>query len=66
MRCACVDIGSNTTRLLVAADDDGRLRTVHVERDFVPLAPAAAGASVPSRVVRRLAAVVGRQAVAAR
>ena len=28
MNCACVDIGTNTTRLLVAERDGGRLREV--------------------------------------
>jgi exopolyphosphatase/guanosine-5'-triphosphate,3'-diphosphate pyrophosphatase len=66
MHCACVDIGSNTTRLLVAAGEGGRVRAVHVEREFVPLAPAAAGLTVAPGVVRRLAAVVARQAAVAR
>ncbi len=34
MRCACIDIGSNTTRLLVAEHASGRLRAVHEERVF--------------------------------
>lgn len=34
MRCACVDIGSNTTRLLVADCDDDGLREVEVRRVF--------------------------------
>lgn len=33
-RLACVDIGSNTTRLLVADREDGRLSWVHQERAF--------------------------------
>lgn len=38
MRCACVDIGANTTRLLVAEPAGaGGLRTVHAERQFSPL-----------------------------
>jgi exopolyphosphatase/guanosine-5'-triphosphate,3'-diphosphate pyrophosphatase len=32
--CACIDIGSNTTRLLVAEPDDGRLREVLQQRAF--------------------------------
>ena len=34
MRRACIDIGSNTTRLLVADCDEGRLLEVHQERAF--------------------------------
>ncbi|MBI5104813.1 MAG: hypothetical protein HZB46_07490 [Solirubrobacterales bacterium] len=40
MRCACVDIGSNTTRLLVAEPDPGHagvLRVVEAERAFLRL-----------------------------
>jgi exopolyphosphatase/guanosine-5'-triphosphate,3'-diphosphate pyrophosphatase len=66
MRCACVDIGSNTTRLLVAARVGGRTRAVHVERAFVALAPAAAGAAVGEDAVTRVAAVVARQVAVAR
>ena len=39
MRCACVDIGTNTTRLLVAERDDGRLREVVAVRRFLRLVP---------------------------
>jgi exopolyphosphatase/guanosine-5'-triphosphate,3'-diphosphate pyrophosphatase len=66
MRCACVDIGSNTTRLLVAASEGGRTRAVHAERAFVALAPAAAGAAVGDDAVARVAAVVALQAAVAR
>ena len=38
MRHACIDIGSNTTRLLVADCVDGRLTEVHQERAFTYLA----------------------------
>jgi exopolyphosphatase/guanosine-5'-triphosphate,3'-diphosphate pyrophosphatase len=37
VRRACIDIGSNTTRLLVAACEDGRLEEVHQERTFTQL-----------------------------
>jgi exopolyphosphatase/guanosine-5'-triphosphate,3'-diphosphate pyrophosphatase len=37
VRRACIDIGSNTTRLLVAACDHGRLEPIHQERAFTQL-----------------------------
>jgi exopolyphosphatase / guanosine-5'-triphosphate,3'-diphosphate pyrophosphatase len=37
VRRACIDIGSNTTRLLVADCDDDRLAEVHQERSFTRL-----------------------------
>ena len=37
MRLGCIDIGSNTTRLLVADSDRGRLQWVHQERSFTRL-----------------------------
>ena len=37
MRCACVDIGSNTTRVLVADVEDGRLREVMAAKAFTRL-----------------------------
>ena len=37
MRCACIDIGSNTTRLLVAEPADGTLREVMTQRAFTRL-----------------------------
>ena len=37
MRCACIDIGSNTTRLLVAELDDTGLREVTTQRVFTRL-----------------------------
>lgn len=57
MPCACVDIGTNTTRLLVADRDGGRLREVVAVRRFLRLAPGADGA-IPHETVQRLAAVV--------
>jgi exopolyphosphatase/guanosine-5'-triphosphate,3'-diphosphate pyrophosphatase len=66
VRCACVDIGSNTTRLLVAGAEEGRVAPVHAERAFVRLAGAAAGGSVDAEMIELLARVVARQAVLAR
>jgi exopolyphosphatase / guanosine-5'-triphosphate,3'-diphosphate pyrophosphatase len=57
MRCACVDIGTNTTRLLVAERDGERLREVVAVRHFLRLAPGADGA-IPHETVQRLADVV--------
>ena len=37
MRCACIDIGSNTTRLLVAEPQDGGLRELMTQRAFTRL-----------------------------
>ncbi len=37
MRLGCIDIGSNTTRLLVADSDGKQLRWVHQERSFTRL-----------------------------
>ncbi len=34
MPCACIDIGSNTTRLLVAERNDGALRELMTQRAF--------------------------------
>jgi len=59
MRCACIDIGSNTTRLLVAERADGRLREVVAERAFTLLG--AAGA-VGHDKIGEVAVVVARQA----
>src|SRR3954470_2236385 len=39
-RCACIDIGSNTTRLLVAMDDGPRLVELFSERTFTRLGAA--------------------------
>ena len=46
--CACVDIGTNTTRLLVAERDGGRLREVAAVRALpAPASPATGGAIPP-------------------
>ncbi|MDO8214047.1 Ppx/GppA phosphatase family protein [Conexibacter sp. CPCC 206217] len=67
MRAACIDIGSNTTRLLVADHVDGSLAAVVQLRAFTRLGKACrAGGSLPQEVVDGLAAVVGEQAAHAR
>jgi exopolyphosphatase/guanosine-5'-triphosphate,3'-diphosphate pyrophosphatase len=62
-RCACIDIGSNTTRLLVAEDDDTRLRELLAERAFTRLASAcdAHGEIAPGKIAE-IAEIVARQA----
>src|SRR5215470_12883702 len=57
MRCACVDIGTNTTRLLVAEGDGGRLREVVAVRRFLRLVPGDDGA-IPAETVAELARLV--------
>jgi len=57
MACACVDIGTNTTRLLVAERHGDGLRELVAVRRFLPIAPGPGGA-IPDETVRRLAEVV--------
>jgi exopolyphosphatase/guanosine-5'-triphosphate,3'-diphosphate pyrophosphatase len=68
VRCACIDIGSNTTRLLVAESArDGRLREVHAERAFTRLGSLLGpGGAIPPAVVRVGAEVVAEQVATAR
>lgn len=67
MRRACIDIGSNTTRLLVADCKNGRLEEVHQERAFTRasrgLAPRGA---IAAEKVAEVAAVVAGQLRTAR
>jgi exopolyphosphatase / guanosine-5'-triphosphate,3'-diphosphate pyrophosphatase len=66
-RCACIDIGSNTTRLLVGEAEDGRLREVLAERAFTRLgAERERDGSVPEEKVSLVAATVAAQARLAR
>lgn len=48
MLCACIDIGSNTTRLLVARAEDGQLREILQQRAFTRLG--ARGGISPEKV----------------
>jgi exopolyphosphatase / guanosine-5'-triphosphate,3'-diphosphate pyrophosphatase len=57
MACACVDIGSNTTRLLVAERDGEGLREVVAVRHFLRIAPGADGA-IAHDTVAQLAEIV--------
>ncbi len=64
MRCACIDIGTNTTRLLVAEEDHaGALRVLAQERAFTELGDAD---DVGPEKTRMLADAVRGQAARAR
>lgn len=67
MILGCIDIGSNTTRLLVAEAEDGRLRPLTAERVFTcirrSLAP---GGHIPADKIAETVAVVREQVATAR
>ncbi len=66
-RCACIDIGSNTTRLLVAEAEPTALRELVSERAFTHLGAAlAVSATIGPARIAELAAVVARQVRVAR
>jgi exopolyphosphatase / guanosine-5'-triphosphate,3'-diphosphate pyrophosphatase len=64
MRCACIDIGSNTTRLLVAEPTGDGLREVLAERRFTRLG--CGDGAIPALKVREIAEAVAAQALLAR
>jgi exopolyphosphatase/guanosine-5'-triphosphate,3'-diphosphate pyrophosphatase len=67
MRCACIDIGSNTTRLLVAEPDDTGLREVVATRVFTRIgAPALDSGSIPAEKIDEVSRVVADQVLLAR
>jgi exopolyphosphatase/guanosine-5'-triphosphate,3'-diphosphate pyrophosphatase len=61
-RCACIDIGSNTTRLLVATDEGPRLVELFSERAFTRLGASCGydGEIGPDKIAE-VATVVGHQ-----
>jgi exopolyphosphatase/guanosine-5'-triphosphate,3'-diphosphate pyrophosphatase len=65
VRSACIDIGSNTTRLLVAEQDGAGLREILARRMFVPLVDGDGGA-IHAETVTVLASVVAAHAAVAR
>jgi exopolyphosphatase/guanosine-5'-triphosphate,3'-diphosphate pyrophosphatase len=67
-RAACIDIGSNTTRLLVADVEDGRLEVVTEERAFTALGRElqAHGRISAAKLVELVAVVDAQLAVAQR
>ena len=67
MVCACIDIGSNTTRLLVAEVSGGQLEEIAARRAFTRLgAGQGPGGVVLAEKVRRNAEVVAEQLAVAR
>ena len=67
MICACIDIGSNTTRLLVADAGNGHLRELVTQRDFTRIGKSLdAGGAIPAAKIAETAEVVATQAKVAR
>jgi exopolyphosphatase/guanosine-5'-triphosphate,3'-diphosphate pyrophosphatase len=65
--CACIDIGSNTTRLLVADSRDGVLRELLAQRAFTRIGKSIGkDKSIPADKVAETAEVVASQARMAR
>jgi exopolyphosphatase / guanosine-5'-triphosphate,3'-diphosphate pyrophosphatase len=61
MLCACIDIGSNTTRVLVADVVDGRLREVLQQRAFTRIGKGLKGGEIPGEKIAEVARVVAGQ-----
>jgi exopolyphosphatase / guanosine-5'-triphosphate,3'-diphosphate pyrophosphatase len=65
--CACIDIGSNTTRLLVADAGNGSLRELVTQRAFTRIGRSlASSGSIPPEKIAETAEVVATQANVAR
>ena len=66
VRAACIDIGSNTTRLLVADCVDGELLEIHQERAFTRIGQGlrSSGAIGGAKIEEVVAVVLGQIAVA--
>src|SRR5919204_5300758 len=63
MVCACIDIGSNTTRLLVASPHDGGLRELCQQRAFTRIGRSLRGdGRIAARKIDEVAEVVATQA----
>ena len=61
MAYACIDIGSNTTRLLVAEPSDDRLRELLTQRAFTSIGKAMSKGRIPSAKIAEIAEVVSTQ-----
>ena len=66
MRCACIDVGSNTTRLLVAESIPGGIRDLHNERLFTLIGRSVVEGRIPPWKIEETAAAVANQAERAR
>ena len=67
MICACIDIGSNTTRLLVADAGDGQLRELVTQRAFTRLGKSLrTSGGIPPEKIAETAEVVRTQVACAR
>lgn len=67
MRCACIDVGSNTTRLLVADRTRNGMRSARNERAFTLIGRSIGdGGRIPAEKIAETAAVVAAQAELAR
>jgi exopolyphosphatase/guanosine-5'-triphosphate,3'-diphosphate pyrophosphatase len=67
VRAACIDIGSNTTRVLVADRVDGGLREVYQERAFTRIGKGlAASGAIGADKIEEVVAVVSDQLAVAR
>ena len=67
MICACIDIGSNTTRLLVADAGNGQLRELVTQRAFTRIGKSLnSGGAIPAEKIAETAEVVRTQAAVAR
>jgi exopolyphosphatase / guanosine-5'-triphosphate,3'-diphosphate pyrophosphatase len=65
--CACIDIGSNTTRLLVADTGNGQLRELVTQRDFTRIGKSLdGGGAIPASKIAETAEVVAKQLKVAR
>jgi exopolyphosphatase / guanosine-5'-triphosphate,3'-diphosphate pyrophosphatase len=65
--CACIDIGSNTTRLLVADTGNGQLRELVTQRAFTRIGKSVdRGGAIPATKIAETAEVVAQQLVVAR
>jgi exopolyphosphatase/guanosine-5'-triphosphate,3'-diphosphate pyrophosphatase len=61
MLCACIDIGSNTTRVLIADVEDGGLREVLQRRAFTRIGKGLKGGEIPRGKIDEVARVVAEQ-----